>query len=314
MSPSDLLGRLAAPFRAWEAWLFAPADARIYALVRIGYAITCAAVVLDLWPNREAFFTTGGMIAVVPDWHPLVLLRHVQTRESISIVMVCVLIACVSLAAGLLTRAMTFVLWSWTVSYSLIMVPADSGYDGVLRVVGLVLLVSPAARAFALDGRLLGQTRALVPSYGLRLLQFQFCVLYFATVWIKAPEPAWRNGQLMSYFMMSAYSRFPSPAWASLGRTSTLMSWGTLAIEGLLPVLVWSTHFRRSALFCGVCLHLGIALGSTIGLFTLAMCPLYAVFLQPADLTAVSSLVRRCTRSARAARTVSSSAETTTDD
>jgi hypothetical protein len=269
--------------RTVDRFLFEPIDARVYAAVRIAYAIVCFATVVDLWPLRRALFCRDGMIARSPLLPWYLPLRWVDSHAGVTAFMVAVGVCSVFTAIGFLTRASTLVLYLWAFSYTAVAYPAETGYDGLARLAGLALVVSPAARRWAVDGVLFGSGPIEVPRYGLRLLQWQLAIVYAVTVWLKMPDAYWRNGQLMSYFMMSLFSRVASPSWAEWGKASALLTWGTLLLEGAIPFLLFSRRGRRLGILCGIALHGGIALASTIGMFSLCMAPYYAAFLEAAD-------------------------------
>jgi hypothetical protein len=104
----------------------------------------------------------------------------------------------------------------------------------------------------------------------------------------------------MSYFQMSMYARIPSWHWAYWGRTSVLMSWGTLIAETTIPFCLFSPRFRRLGYLQGFGLHGGIALTSTIHMFSLAMVPLYLAFLTTEDIDDSASLLARFKRKPKA--------------
>jgi hypothetical protein len=185
------------------------------------------------------------------------------------------------------------VLYLWTYSYCVVGYPAESGYDAIGRLVGFVLLLAPTCRVWALDARLFGISETSAPRYPMRLLQAQLVLIYVCTVWIKAPDPYWRNGELMAYFMMSMYSRVPFPEWAFWGRTSALLTWGTLLMEVCIPLCLFNARTRRVGLALGLLLHGSIALSSTIGMFSLAMLPLYVAFFTAEDVEVVQRWMRR---------------------
>ncbi|HLK37741.1 MAG TPA: HTTM domain-containing protein [Polyangiaceae bacterium] len=267
---------------ALDRFLFEPIDARVYAAVRVAYAVVCLAVVAELWPVRRELFC-GAMIprAPSPPWY--LPMAWVTSPAGVSAVLVGAAVCAGLAAVGLLTRLAVVGLYLWSFSYAYVAYPAETGYDGLVRLAGLALAVSPAARAWSLDGLLRPPRSSWVPRYGLRLLQWQLAIVYAVTVWLKAPDPYWRGGDLMSYFMMSIFARHPDASWATMGRTSALLTWGTLVLETSIPVMLFTRRGRRWGFLCGLALHGGIALESTIGLFSLAMTPYYAAFLRAED-------------------------------
>jgi Vitamin K-dependent gamma-carboxylase len=300
-----------------ERWLLDPIDARVYAAVRITYGIMALGIVLELWSLREYLFNGDGMSYHRPDLLFYIVLKWIRSSVGVSALMVVAGIAASMVIVGLFTRAALVVLYFWNFAYCAIGYPAEAGYDGINRIVGFVLLLGPPMRAWSLEARLgakaapdswlrrfFGPRGATESRYALRLLQWQLAIIYIATVWLKAPDAYWRRGDLMAYFMMSMYSNFPFPIWAWLGKTSVLMTWYTLIAETTIPfalVLAQNDRFyRRLAFALGLGLHGGIAITSTIGMFSLSMMPLYAAFLVPEDIDEAAALLARLRRKSSA--------------
>lgn len=268
-------------------WL-APVDARSYALVRIALGLLASAVVIEVWPVRASLYTSAGLMAPAPSLYLYLPLAHGHDLRAVSVTLGLAGVAAVCLTLGLGTRAALLYTWAWSMGASLVALPAETGYDAIVRTTSFVLLWSPTVRAWALDARLLGPAPRAVPRYSLRLLQWQLIVLYVVTVWLKAPDSYWRNGEFMAFFMMSLFSRARDPVWAELGRTSALLTWSAITIEAAVPVLL-CTRFRRLAIALGVALHGGIALASRIEMFSFAMLPLYASFVTGDDVDALAA-------------------------
>jgi uncharacterized membrane protein YphA (DoxX/SURF4 family) len=276
-----------------EDWLMDPIDARVYACVRIAYGLLCFSVILETWPVADALFSDVGMSWHRPDLLPYLPVKYIRSPGAVKAFMAFSALASLTMTFGLLTRLSAFALYFWNFSYCAIGYPAEAGYDGIARIVGFVLLWAPAIRTWSLDERLFGPGEAELPRYTLRLMQVQLTIIYVATVWLKAPDNYWRSGELMAYFLMSMYARVPTWHWAELGRTSVLMSWFTLIAETTIPFCLFSPRFRRLGYFMGFALHAGIALTSTIFMFSLAMVPLYMAFLTKQDIDDSLALVAR---------------------
>lgn len=280
-----------APFnraaRFVDHWLMEPIDARVYAIVRIAYGLLCFAVIVETWPVSDSLFSEVGMSWHRPDLLFYLPIKYIRSPEAVRALMAFSAVAAVMMMLGLFTRAAAVVLYFWNFSYCAIGYPAEAGYDGIARIVGFLMIWAPAVRTWALDARIFGETPAEVPRYTLRMMQVQLTIIYIATVWLKAPDNYWRSGELMAYFLMSMYSRFPSWEWAAWGRLSVLLSWGTLIMETLIPFCLFSPRFRRLGFMMGLALHGGIALSSTIFMFSLAMVPLYLAFFTREDVEVV---------------------------
>jgi hypothetical protein len=60
-----------------------------------------------------------------------------------------------------------------------------------------------------------------------------------------------------------------------------LLTYGTLAIEAAIGILVWNRALRPWVLGLGVALHIGIDLALRVGFFSYALFVLYVAFLPP---------------------------------
>jgi hypothetical protein len=166
----------------------------------------------------------------------------------------------------------------------------DSG-DGLLRVIALYLALAPSGAALSLDRARRARDRfwefpARAP-WALRLMQVQLSVLYLATAWTKLRGTTWNDGTAVSYALrVGDLERFPIPHFVTDSvLVANLMTYGTLAIEIAIGVLVWNRRARPWVLGLGVALHLGIDYSMRVGFFTAAMFVLYLAFV-PSDTAA----------------------------
>ncbi len=278
----------------WQAlvdWFFVPVDARVYACVRITYALTCLVILLELWPVRMTYLSEQG--SLVPIQTPLLSpLAWSRSELSVNLSMGSAIVAALSLLFGVFARFSALVLFAWHVAFATAAYMVMGGFDMVMRLVGFVILLAPSTPAWSLRRSRAPSPALSAPAYALRLIQFQTCVMYWATVWLKAPDAYWRNGELMAYFQMSVFARFPTTFVAQHPWISVIVTWATLAIEIAVPILLWPRATRRFAILLGALLHGGIALTSHLSVFSLAMLPLYASFLEGADLDALLAALK----------------------
>ncbi|MGL4514552.1 MAG: HTTM domain-containing protein [Lacipirellulaceae bacterium] len=202
--------------------------------------------------------------------------------------------AIVMLGLGVFPRFAAAAVYAWHVSYCHAAFPALVGWDDLLRVYSFLLLISPLGGVWSLPAWWRGRNgaptdpwRLVAPLYGLTLMRFQLVMVYLDTVWSKLDDPYWRGGQMISYFQMSVYARWPSAVWADLPLSSCLLTYGTLAAEVAIPVLLLTRHLRWLGMAVGVGLHLGIAVSSTLSLFSLAIFAVYPVFLNAEGMKSV---------------------------
>lgn len=266
-------------------WFFAPVDARTYAAFRISVALSALGVWLELWPLRSALFSSNGMFGTTAGYNPIRinLFDFGNRPEVVDAVFVCALIAIVNLICGTFNRVAALAVYLWAVSYSSQATIALAGFDTVLRTTTFALALSPAVGVWSLRPWWFSGHRTPQPRYALRLMQWQLLLIYWCTVWLKAPDQYWRRGETISYMLMSNFARFPSPRVAFMGLWDPLLTWGTLVIELLVPILLWQRKLRFLGIVLGLGLHAGIALSAKLALFSLAMVPLYLAFLEQQD-------------------------------
>jgi hypothetical protein len=147
-----------------------------------------------------------------------------------------------------------------------------NGGDALLRCLFFFALLAP-----------LGQKKGEAPGWPLRFCQLQMAVMYLATVLYKTTGSDWINGNALYYVMSDArYIRLPMD-WLvanSVGQFLLRVStWGTLAVElALVVVLLWP-RWRKVGIAVGVLLHLGILATMRVGLFTPVVLVGYLAFL-----------------------------------
>lgn len=262
--------------------------------MRIAFALACAGLWFDLWPLRRNLLSRDGNFGGASSELPFQInvFQWLDAPLAVDACFVVVAAAILGLLAGLWQRASAIVTYVWIASYSASAGLALGGFDTVARLVAFVVMLSPTSSRWSLDRR----PAAPVPRYGLRLLQWQLLVTYWVTVWLKAPDSHWRQGDIISHFMLSMFSRFPDPRFAELGIWDPLLTWGTLVIELLTPLLLFCAKTRWLGFLLGLGLHLSIAVVGKLGLFLLAMLPLYLAFLEEKDFVALGDVLRRFRR------------------
>ncbi|HVU03385.1 MAG TPA: HTTM domain-containing protein [Polyangiaceae bacterium] len=267
-----------------EEWFLGPADPRAYGVLRIGYAVSALCVLVDVFPSRHLLFADTGLFGGAEPGGPLFPLNvfrfvHGESAVTFTLLFFGAAIAC--LALGIVPRLAAAFTYLWTLSYYATAPASQSGFDTILRVVGFVMVIVPSHGSFRAFGA--PSAEAAPPAYGLRFVQWQLMLVYLATVWLKAPDPFWRNGDAVTYFLMSMFARFPTAAAAHLGPLAGLFDYGTLFIEASVPFLLWMRRTRFLGVFLGVLLHVGIAATSRIALFSLTILSLYPAYLEAGD-------------------------------
>lgn len=283
-------------------FFWGPSDPRTYALVRIALSFAGLVNLVALWPYRHDYLASTGMIS-------LNVVRNasrggfyssvffwVSSEAGVTVVVVVAALALVALGAGVWTRAAALVVFVWHVSYSLRAFPVLHSWDSILRIYSFIVLVSPAGRLWSVAHWLRPKPSDSedAPAYGLRLMQWQLYVIYLMTFWLKAPDPFWRNGQLLAYFSVSVFSRTPNGLF--LVRHEWLSALGTylsLAIEAGVP---WLLSFRRTralGFLAGFGLHFMVGATAMLGVFSVCMVAPYMAFIDRRDIDWLTSRLSR---------------------
>jgi hypothetical protein len=174
--------------------------------------------------------------------------------------------------------------WLWYMNLS-VMFGNFYVANGEEQVMGLLLLFAmflPLGASFTwrqLSSRerrraMLGAD-AKVRVWALMPLQVHLVLVYLLSIPDKLADSAWTHGTLVYYAMMAVdYPRWPGLdvfAWgnAALSRVLTAFS---LAVELLVPLLVWFRRLRVPCVLAAMALHLGMAfLLEGVMMFNLAM-------------------------------------------
>lgn len=280
--------------RLWPAWRhfwFEPEETSTLALVRIAFGLVVLAWTLSLTGDIEAFFTRSGILPgssypgeAAASWG---LLDHVEGQIAATGVLVALTLASLCLIVGQDTRVAAAVVFVGIVSLEHRNPFVFNAGDGLIRIIAFYLMLAPSGESLSLDRwRRARQTFWEFPArapWALRLMQVQLSILYLAGVWNKLASDTWNDGTAVSLAVrLEDLQRFEPPdAIATSELASNLLTYGTIAIEASLGVLVWNRTLRPYVLALGVCMHLGIDLSLRVGLFGFALFVLYIAFLPP---------------------------------
>jgi hypothetical protein len=111
----------------------------------------------------------------------------------------------------------------------------------------------------------------------------QVSILYLAAVWAKVRGVTWNDGTAVSYaFRIDDIARFPVPGFVTDSLVlANLLTYGTLAVELSIGILVWNRVLRPWVLLLGIGLHLGIDYAVRVGFFSYAVLVAYIAFIPP---------------------------------
>jgi hypothetical protein len=276
----------------WERFWFEPEETSTLALVRIAFGLVVIAWTLSLAADALDFFGPRGLLPTTgydgeasAAWSVLDLANG---RVGVTLVMTVLFLAACCLTIGQWTRLAAVLVFVGLVSLERRNPFVFNSGDSLLRIVAFCMMFAPAGAALSLDRwRRARESFWEFPRrapWALRLMQVQVSVVYLATVWAKLRGDAWNDGTAVSYALrLDDLARFQVPASIAQSElVANLLTYGALATEAAVAVLVWNRRLRPWVLAAGVALHLGIDLTLRVGFFSWTMLVLYLAFLSPA--------------------------------
>lgn len=202
------------------------------------------------------------------------------------------LVSAFAFLAGWRPRWMAIILFLCLVSLTHRNPLAFTSGDTLLRLLALFFAIAPSASVWAV--RKEGFPGQPVFPVALRLMQFQVCLVYGAGFLAKLQGSMWRDGTAVYIVQqLSEFERFPLPDFLHSGWASRWLTWGTMALEGLFPVLVWFKETRLPILATLVLFHLGIEYSMNIQLFEWTMIACSVLFLKEQEIRAPVDWIAR---------------------
>jgi predicted DCC family thiol-disulfide oxidoreductase YuxK len=275
--------------QGWDRFWFAPAPTSTLALFRIAFALVVLAWAFSLAPSLFAFFSEDGILSTQPDrgaaaWG---VLDVFSSDAAVTALYLALIAGSVCLLVGFRSRLAALVVFVCIVSLNRRNPWVLNSGDLLLSVLAFYLMLAPSGSALSVD-RWLRNRKGFweFPErsvWSLRLVQVQVSILYVAAVWAKLQGATWNDGTAVSYALrIEDLERFPVPdlVTGSLVLVN-LLTYGTLAVELALGLLVWNRVLRPWVLLLGLSLHLGIDLAVRVGFFSYAVLVAYIAFIPP---------------------------------
>lgn len=274
---------------SWERFWFEPESTAPLVLVRVAFGLLVLAWALTLAPDLLTFVGPHGLLPHAPDFDSPGLWTLLGPLNSNAAAIVCfyaLIAAALSLIVGFQTRLAALIVFVAFTSIERRNFYVSNSGDELIRIIALILFLAPAGSAVSVDRWRKRAPLWTFPArspWALRLLQVQVSVLYLAAVWDKVRGVTWNNGTATSYALrLDDIVRFQLPhTIAQSELIANLMTYGTLAVEFSIGVLVWNRRLRPYVLLAGVGLHLSIDLLMRIGFFTGAVFVAYLAFVSP---------------------------------
>ena len=282
--------RLRQAVAAWDRFWFQPVESSTFALYRIAVGTVVLSWTLALAPSLYAFYAPNGILPGYPDYSGSLawgLLEYFRSSAAVTLFYFIMLLASICVLVGFATRVAALVSFICLVSFAHRNPWVLNSGDLLVQLLAFYLLLMPAGAALSVDRWLKPNQpfwefplRAIWP---LRLVQVQVSMLYIVAVWDKVRGTTWNDGTAVSYAMrIGDLNRFPVPGFISDSLViSNLLTFGTLALELSLGILVWNRVLRPWVLLLGVSLHLGIDYSVRVGFFSWAILAAYVAFIPP---------------------------------
>jgi Vitamin K-dependent gamma-carboxylase len=277
----------------WERFWFAPQQTSSLALFRIAFGLVATLWTATLIPGAYAFFAADGVAPVYPASDPgeWGLLTISSSHLFVTVVVVATLAGSLALTVGWHSRLAAVVVFVGIVSLEHRNPWVTNSGDALVRSLAFYCVLAPSGAALSVDRLRTAPGRfwefPARPLWALRLIQVQVSIAYFSAVWQKLQGQQWREGTALSYALrMDDMRRLPIPTFVTHSVALTeVFTFGTLALELALALLVWNRTLRSYVLFFGILLHLCIDYTMLIGFFSMAMLVSYLSFVPPQTAT-----------------------------
>ena len=174
-----------------------------------------------------------------------------------------------------------------------------NGGDDVLRLlllfIALYAVIAPADGLNTAVGRLGLSEPPTGPPWGLVVIRIQIIAMYIVTVLDKMEGSTWLGGTAtIRALNLQSMRRFWVPEFMLTSSAAhNLMTWGTLATEVAIPILLINRRTRRWGIVLGVGFHAALGYVLRLGLFPATVTIAYLAFLTPAEASAIVGWVRR---------------------
>ena len=161
--------------------------------------------------------------------------------------------------------------------------------DTLMKLMLFYLAISPSGRYFSLDSI---KRNKNTPSkehkkwqqwyiWPRRLIQIQLAIVYIFA-FLPKTGTTWRDGTAVYYFLANShFARFNLEFLGNFIILIQFMTYATLLIELLFPILIWFKTTRKYMLIAGILLHSSILFASNITFFSLIMIVAHLAFIEP---------------------------------
>ena len=302
--------------KAWERFWFAPQPTSTLAIFRIAFGLVALAWTLALAPDLLTFYSRDGVVPRQPEFGSLRalwtwgLLSGAPGDAVVVGLFVVLLVACACVVVGYRTRLASAGVFVGLVSFQRRDPFVLNAGDALIRLTALYLALAPAGVSLSLDRLRTARDRfwefpARAP-WALRMVQIQLSVLYVSTVLEKLGGETWRDGTAASYALrLEDFQHLALPTTITGSAVvSAVLTYGTLAVELSVGLLVWSRRARPFVVVPAILLHVLIDATIVAGLFSATVLTAFVAFVEPETANRwIANARERASRTGRALET-----------
>lgn len=264
--------------------------------MRIGWASIVILIMVQQWNKVSLYFANPPNENQYIFFHPYrwTILDWVSDPAAVWALYYLILISAMLVLVGIFPRLAILVTLVLLLSFQeKNFLPFHSNI-AVLRLVGILLLISPTIDSYSLKRLAAGRPQAdSMPAWPYRLLLWQTIVVYTTASWFKLLNPVWTDGSAFHKSMIGGWSILPAAWGPFFQQLSPAMSFASIIWEMswlllLIPLAFIRVSLKRILLVTGVLFHLGIGLPMPLILsLSLAIFVMYLGLLTADDITLI---------------------------
>lgn len=283
----------------WRTFWFSAQRAYPLGLIRIVFGVLVVIWTFTFLSDLHVLFGDQGLLPKQPSYpYHWGVFKVWSSDTALLTCWAVLLVAAIALTAGWHSRLAALVVFVLIVSFIGRNPFVWNSGDVIIRVLALFIAVSPCGAALSLDQRRRegsfwsAQVR---PQWPIRLIQLQLALIYLSTAQAKMSGSTWLDGTAVSYVMRNEdYVLIAPPHRFTVDLLLVnAATWGTLAIEIALGLLVWNRRLRPWVLWAGVVMHLIIFINMAVGLFSPAILVMYLAWVPPDVIERIPESIRR---------------------
>jgi uncharacterized membrane protein YphA (DoxX/SURF4 family) len=293
--------------KQWNQFFFEPESPVTLGLFRFAFGFLLLFNWILIWPDLDVWYGKTGLMPLdmgtrlVGGPHFNFLLWFPESDLTTRAFFVFLLISCTCFALGFFTRLSSILVFLCLVSFQHRNLAIMNGGDTLMRVISFLMIFTHSGRVFSVDQWLRSRSRSshsvqleVYSPWAFRLIHIQISILYTVTGYHKLMGSTWRDGSALYYILrMDDFQKLPLPDFLMSITLSRWMSWGTIALELSLGLLIWFPRLRYPLITLGIGFHVAIEALMNIPIFELLMVLCLLSFIPSKDLL---RLLRRFTR------------------